>query len=103
MHSFINRKFTVSAPGRVCLYGEHQDYLGMPSVVMAVNLRCKINIEERGDRIVVWSSPKLGEYFSGKFDLDNLETSEISGVQNHLLSSLILASFAPRPNPPGPQ
>lgn len=91
MDSFVNRKFTVSAPGRVCLYGEHQDYLGMPSVVMAVNLRCKIHIEERGDRIVVWSSPKLGEDFSGKFDLDNLETSEISGVQNHFLSSLILA------------
>ena len=91
MDSYVNRKFTVSAPGRVCLYGEHQDYLGMPSVVMGVNLRCKIQIEEREDRIVVWSSPKLGKDFSGKFDLDNLETSEISGVQNHLLSSLILA------------
>ena len=59
MDSYVNRKFTVSAPGRVCLYGEHQDYLGMPSVVMAVNLRCSIQIEEREDRIVVWSSPKL--------------------------------------------
>ena len=91
MDSYVNRKFTVSAPGRVCLYGEHQDYLGMPSVVMAVNLRCRIHIEERKDRIVVWSSPKLGKDFSGEFDLDSLETSEISGVQNHLLSSLIVA------------
>jgi len=91
MDSKIHRKFTVSAPGRVCLYGEHQDYLGMPSVVMAVNLRCRIHIEERADRIVVWSSPKLGKDFSGEFDLDNLEASEKTGVQNHLLSSMIVA------------
>ena len=91
MDSCLNRKFTVSAPGRVCLYGEHQDYLGMPSIVMAINLRCKIHIEEREDRRVVWSSPKLGKAYSGEFDLDNLEASEITGEQNHLLSSLIVA------------
>ena len=71
----VNRRFTVSAPGRVCLYGEHQDYLGMPSVVMAINLRCRIHIEERKDRRVVWSSPKLGKIYSGEFDLRNLEES----------------------------
>ena len=91
MDSCLNRKFVVSAPGRVCLYGEHQDYLGMPSIVMAINLRCRIHIEEREDRRVVWSSPKLGKAYSGEFDLDNLEASEITGEQNHLLSSLIVA------------
>ena len=85
MGSNVNRSYTVSAPGRVCLFGEHQDYLGMPSVVMAINLRCRIHIEERDDRRVVWSSPKLGDEYSGEFDLDNLQESEIKGVQNHLL------------------
>ena len=87
----MNRTFTVSAPGRVCLYGEHQDYLGMPSVVMAVNLRCRIKITERDDRKVVWSSPKLGAQYSGSYDLDNLLDSEIEGVQDHKLSAMILA------------
>ena len=60
---------------------EHQDYLGMPSVVMAVNLRCRIKITERDDRKVVWSSPKLGDQYSGSYDLNNLLDSEIAGVQ----------------------
>ena len=87
----MNRKFNVSAPGRVCLYGEHQDYLGMPSVVMAINLRCRIKIEERDDRKVVWSSPKLGDEYSGEYSLDNLKCSEIDVVQDHKLASMILA------------
>ena len=96
MDSNVNRRFTVSAPGRVCLYGEHQDYLGMPSVVMAINLRCRIHIEEREDRKVVWTSPNLGVKYSGEFDLNNLEESEIKGQQNHLLAALILAKRAGR-------
>ncbi len=96
MDSNGNRRFTVSAPGRVCLYGEHQDYLGMPSVVMAINLRCRIHIEEREDRKVVWTSPNLGVKYSGEFDLNNLEESEIKGQQNHLLAALILAKRADR-------
>ena len=96
MDSNGNRRFTVSAPGRVCLYGEHQDYLGMPSVVMAINLRCRIHIEEREDKKVVWTSPNLGVKYSGEFDLNNLEESEIKGQQNHLLAALILAKRADR-------
>ncbi len=87
----MNRKFIVSAPGRVCLYGEHQDYLGMPSVVMAINLRCRIKVEERDDRKVVWSSPKIGDEYSGEYNLDNLKSSEVDGVQDHKLASMILA------------
>ena len=87
----VIRKFTVSAPGRVCLYGEHQDYLGMPSIVMAVNLRCRIKIEEREDRLVVWDSPKLGAVYSGQYDLENLEASIVDGVQDHKLAAMILA------------
>ena len=87
----MNRAFTVSAPGRVCLFGEHQDYLGMPSVVMAVNLRCRIKIEKRNDREVVWSSPKLGSEYSGKYNLDSLESSVVEGVHDHKLAAMILA------------
>tara|TARA_Y100000589_G_scaffold311494_1_gene330875 strand:- start:4677 stop:6575 length:1899 start_codon:yes stop_codon:yes gene_type:complete len=91
MDPIVNRKFTVSAPGRVCLFGEHQDYLGMPSIVMAVNLRCRIEIEERADRRVVWTSPKLGEEYYGEYDLDFLEDSVVDDLQDHKLAALILA------------
>ena len=35
----IETTLTVSAPGRICLFGEHQDYLGLPVMAAAVNLR----------------------------------------------------------------
>jgi galactokinase len=40
-------RLTVSAPGRLCLFGEHQDFLGLPVIALAVNvlrregLRCR--------------------------------------------------------------
>jgi len=41
--------FTVSAPCRVCILGEHQSYLGFDSIAMAVDMRCTVaadSIEE---------------------------------------------------------
>lgn len=32
----------VSSPGRICLFGEHQDYLGLPVIAAAISLRIKI-------------------------------------------------------------
>ena len=34
--------FVAEAPGRVCLFGEHQDYLGWPVVAGAIDLTCQI-------------------------------------------------------------
>jgi len=34
----------VSTPGRICLFGEHQDYLGLPVIAAAISRR--VNIEE---------------------------------------------------------
>ena len=28
----------ISTPGRICLFGEHQDYLGLPVIPMAISL-----------------------------------------------------------------
>jgi galactokinase len=33
----------ISAPGRVCLFGEHQDYLHLPVVPCAISLRVSVN------------------------------------------------------------
>ena len=35
------RHMTVSAPGRICLFGEHQDYLGLPVIAAAISLRIR--------------------------------------------------------------
>ena len=33
------KAWEISAPGRICLFGEHQDYLGLPVIAAAINLR----------------------------------------------------------------
>ena len=34
--------FVSFAPGRVCLFGEHQDYLGLPVIAAAIPLGCRM-------------------------------------------------------------
>ncbi len=47
-------KIKSSAPGRICLFGEHQDYLGFPVIAAAIDLRISITGEvSEGDRIRV--------------------------------------------------
>lgn len=33
---------TASTPGRICLFGEHQDYLGLPVIAAAISLRIQL-------------------------------------------------------------
>jgi galactokinase len=42
-------KLIVSAPGRICLFGEHQDYLGLPVIPAAISLRLTIEGTRRND------------------------------------------------------
>tara|TARA_Y100000588_G_scaffold390903_1_gene497815 strand:- start:100652 stop:101701 length:1050 start_codon:yes stop_codon:yes gene_type:complete len=60
----------ISTPGRICLFGEHQDYLELPVIAMAIPLRLTLKGEKRQDQKVVINKPDLGETES--FSLDNL-------------------------------
>ena len=61
----------ISTPGRICLFGEHQDYLGLPVIAMAISLRVNIVGEKRKDRKIVIHKPDLGK--KEIFSLDNLD------------------------------
>ena len=52
---------TTSAPGRICLFGEHQDYLGLPVITAAINLRISIRGTKRSDRIFHLDLPDIHE------------------------------------------
>jgi len=41
--------FTVSTPSRLCLFGEHQDYLGLEVIAAAIDLRFYATIAARDD------------------------------------------------------
>lgn len=63
-----NDKISVSAPGRICLFGEHQDYFGLPIIAAAINLRIFIKGKKRRDKIFQLSLPDIGE--EEEFNLD---------------------------------
>ncbi|MEW6512143.1 MAG: galactokinase family protein [Bacteroidota bacterium] len=53
--------FVASSPGRICLFGEHQDYLGLPVVPCAISLRVKIRARRRNDLKIHVSLPDIGQ------------------------------------------
>lgn len=79
-------KLHASAPGRVCLFGEHQDYLGLPVAAAAIDLRCHVASKSREDSEVHVSLPDTQEEF--RWDLHRLP--ELT-PQSYLLSVLHVA------------
>ena len=54
------QRLVVSAPGRICLFGEHQDFLGLAVVAAAIDRRIRIEGTERGDRLLRMDMPDIG-------------------------------------------
>ena len=54
-------KLKVSAPGRISLFGEHLDYLNLPVITAAINLRIEIEGIKRNDKKFVFNLPDLNE------------------------------------------
>ena len=52
---------TVSAPGRLCLFGEHQDFLGLPVIAAAFDRAITIEARPRGDELIVVHMPDVHE------------------------------------------
>jgi galactokinase len=61
-------QLTVSTPGRMCLFGEHQDYFGLAIIAAAVNLRITISGRRRNDRHIHLDLPDIGQ--TEDMDLD---------------------------------
>lgn len=48
----MEKEIMVSTPSRICLFGEHQDYLGLEVIASAINLRFKAWITPRQDNVI---------------------------------------------------
>lgn len=55
------KEISVSAPGRICLFGEHQDYFGLPIIAAAIDLRIFIRGIPRDDQYIKINLPDIGE------------------------------------------
>ena len=51
----------ISSPGRICLFGEHQDYLGLPVIAAAISLRLTIEAHKRDNLSINVKLPDIGE------------------------------------------
>lgn len=49
----------VSTPGRICLFGEHQDYLNLPVIACAISLRIEVSGSKRKDLLITISLPDI--------------------------------------------
>lgn len=74
----------VSAPGRICLFGEHQDYLGLPVVAAAVDLRIGINATPRADGLYVVEMADIDETVL----IDPAQEQTYTHHRDYLLSSV---------------
>lgn len=50
----------ISVPGRICLFGEHQDYLRLPIIAAAIDLRVSLKASKRSDRLMNFNLLDLG-------------------------------------------
>ncbi|HOO55828.1 MAG TPA: galactokinase family protein [bacterium] len=65
---------TVSSPGRICLFGEHQDYLGLPVVAAAINVRAVFRAVESGSPGLRINMPDTGGFI--EIDTDKVQVYE---------------------------
>ncbi len=87
--------FRVRAPGRVCLFGEHSDYLGLDVIAAAISMEIDITAEPRDDDVIHITYIDLGK--EDAFTLD----SEISyrNRRDYFRSAFnVMARHGIRPN-----
>lgn len=70
------KELKISTPGRVCLFGEHQDYLKLPIVACAISLRISIEGVRRNDTTVSIQMPDIGDRETFKIDDEIIYTKE---------------------------
>ena len=85
----------ITTPGRICLFGEHQDYLGLPVIAMAISLRMRIKGYQRSDRKVIIHKKDLMETESFSLNELKYKTSRDyfkSGIKGCLDEGLVFHS-----------
>ena len=73
----------ITTPGRICLFGEHQDYLGLPVIALAISLRSTIKAVKRNDRKI---SKYIYDLFPVLRDMKDRRGGDLSGGQQQQLA-----------------
>lgn len=85
----------VQAPGRTCLFGDHQDYLGLPVIACAINRHIVLRAKKNALGKFCIDKPDIGEY--RVIDLDS--KIEVVEKEDHILAAIkVLQSYGCIPN-----
>ena len=84
IENITRNKIISLAPGRTCLFGDHQDYIGLPIIACAIDRYIKIIATENKGKILNIKKPDIGE--EQVIDL----TKEVFHIDkgDHLLASI---------------
>jgi len=92
-----NAELRVSSPGRMCLFGEHQDYFGLAIIAGAINLRITISGRRRKDKKFVIGLPDINEKeefsFEEEIPYDKKRDYLKSAVNIHRRQSLPMSGW----------
>lgn len=58
----LEKKIKVSAPGRICLFGEHQDYLNLPVIAAAISKRVTIEGAKKSGNKILINLPDINKH-----------------------------------------
>lgn len=57
----VTKRLQIKAPGRVCLFGDHQDYLGLPVIACAVNRHVVLDAISKDSPVFQLLLPDVGD------------------------------------------
>ncbi|ADB37051.1 mevalonate kinase family protein [Spirosoma linguale] len=83
----------VSTPGRICLFGEHQDYLGLPVIAAAISRRIQVathRVDQRGFRL---NLPDINDTVNIPFDGQELPYPQIRDYFRSAVNVLLREGF----------
>ena len=77
-------QLTISAPGRICLFGDHQDYLGLPVIACAIDRQVILTAEKNNEAVFLIIMPDI----SSERKIDISETFDILEPQDYFASAM---------------
>ena len=71
-------KISIVAPSRICLFGDHQDYLGLPVIACAINRQVTLTAEKNNSKEFILSLPDINSerHFSIDEDFEELNSGD---------------------------
>ena len=73
-----------TAPGRVCLFGDHQDYLGLPVIACAINKYIELEAVQNDLNVFRIKMPDIGQYR----EIDINDAFDVLNKRDYFASSL---------------